>query len=58
LISFPSRDLSQFPEKGLKVRVQGRSWMVASPGYLRENNIKLDDDRVNSWRSRGRPFSP
>ncbi|HNZ04932.1 MAG TPA: heavy metal translocating P-type ATPase, partial [Methanothrix soehngenii] len=50
----PIQGFKSIPGKGIEGQVQGRSWMMASPGYLRENNIKLDDDRVNRLAEQGK----
>jgi Cu2+-exporting ATPase len=50
----PIQGFKSIPGKGIEGQVQGRSWMMASPGYLRENNIKLDDDRVNKLAEQGK----
>ncbi|HNQ53187.1 MAG: heavy metal translocating P-type ATPase [Methanothrix soehngenii] len=50
----PIQGFKSIPGKGIEGQIQGRSWMVASPGYLRENNIKLDDDRVNRLAEQGK----
>ncbi|WP_292538885.1 heavy metal translocating P-type ATPase [Methanothrix sp.] len=50
----PIQGFKSIPGKGIEGQVRGRSWMMASPGYLRENNIKLDDDRVNRLAEQGK----
>ncbi|MGV8116211.1 heavy metal translocating P-type ATPase [Methanothrix soehngenii] len=50
----PIQGFKSIPGKGIEGQIQGRSWMVASPGYLRENNIKLDDDRVIKLAEQGK----
>ncbi|HQI54547.1 MAG TPA: heavy metal translocating P-type ATPase, partial [Methanothrix soehngenii] len=50
----PIQGFKSIPGKGIEGQIQGRSWMMASPGYLRENNIKLDDDRVNRLAEQGK----
>jgi Cu2+-exporting ATPase len=50
----PIQGFKSIPGKGIEGQVQGRNWMMASPGYLRENNIKLDDDRVNRLAEQGK----
>jgi Cu2+-exporting ATPase len=50
----PIQGFKSIPGKGIEGQVWGKSWMMASPGYLRENNIKLDDDRVNRLAEQGK----
>ena len=50
----PIQGFKSIPGKGIEAQVQGKSWMMASPGYLRENNIKLDDERVNRLAEQGK----
>ncbi len=50
----PIQGFKSIPGKGIEGQVRGKSWMMASPGYLRENNIKLDDDRVNRLAEQGK----
>jgi len=50
----PIQGFKSIPGKGIEGQIRGRSWMMASPGYLRENNIKLDDGRVNKLAEQGK----
>ena len=40
--------------KGAEANVNGRNIKIVSPGYLRENNIKIDSDKVRSLSSQGK----
>jgi Cu2+-exporting ATPase len=40
--------------KGVQGRVDGKDVKVVSPGYLDENDISVDDDRVDSYSAQGK----
>ena len=40
--------------KGVEGNIQGKSWMVVSPGYLKENQIDLDDARLDKLAQQGK----
>lgn len=42
----PIEEFNSIPGKGVEGRVDGHDVMVVSPGYLRENGITVNDDRV------------
>ncbi|MDD5044425.1 MAG: copper-translocating P-type ATPase [Candidatus Omnitrophica bacterium] len=50
----PIEGFKAIPGKGAQAKVNGRQVLVVSPGYLRENNIVLDDERVNKLSSQGK----
>jgi Cu2+-exporting ATPase len=39
---------------GVEAQVMGMRWMVVSPGYLRENNIDLKDERLDKLAEQGK----
>ncbi|MBD3349075.1 MAG: copper-translocating P-type ATPase [Candidatus Eisenbacteria bacterium] len=43
--------------KGVRGKVDGRSVLVVSPGYLRENGIEVDDGKLAEHREQGRTIS-
>jgi len=48
------QDFIAIPGVGAEGRVQGKDVKVVSPGYLKENNIPLEDKRVLEWNSQGK----
>lgn len=42
------------PGKGVSGQVDGKSWMVVGPGYLRENNIDIKDDQLDKLAEEGK----
>lgn len=42
------------PGKGAEGIVKGKSVKTVSPGYLRENNIKIDDSRIKKFNIQGK----
>jgi P-type Cu2+ transporter len=42
------------PGKGAQGTVEGKNVKVVSPGYLRENNISMDDSRVDEFNEQGK----
>ncbi len=52
----PSRveGFESIPGKGALGTVEGKNVKVVSPGYLRENNVDMDDSRVNELYEQGK----
>jgi P-type Cu2+ transporter len=52
----PSRveGFESIPGKGAQGTVEGKNVKVVSPGYLRENNISMDDSRVDEFNEQGK----
>ncbi len=40
--------------KGAKAKINGREVMVVSPGYLRENNIEFNKEKIDKFTSEGK----
>jgi len=51
---FPATKFNSIPGKGAEAQVDGRDVKVVSPGYLRENNIAMDDPRVDEIAAQGK----
>ena len=47
-------EFKALPGKGAGGRVEGRDVLVVSPGYLRENNITMDDERIERLSAQGK----
>jgi len=47
-------DFKSIPGKGAEGKVDGREVKVVSPGYLREQNIELADDRIEPLQAQGK----
>jgi len=47
-------DFKSIPGKGAQGKVDGREVKVVSPGFLRENNISMEDERVETFHSQGK----
>jgi Cu2+-exporting ATPase len=47
-------NFKSIPGKGVEGRVEGHDIKVVSPGYLREQNITLDDQRVEPLQAQGK----
>ena len=47
-------EFKAIPGKGVEGLVQGTSWMVVSPRYLRESNIDLKDERLDKLAQQGK----
>jgi P-type Cu2+ transporter len=47
-------EFKAIPGKGVEGQVQGKSWMVVSPGYLRESKIALNDARLDKLGQQGK----
>jgi len=50
----PVTDFKAIPGKGAEGKVDGRDIKVVSPGYLRENQIRLNDERIEQLSSQGK----
>ena len=50
----PVENFKSIPGKGAEGRVEGREVKVVSPGYLREQNIALADQRVEPLQAQGK----
>ena len=48
------QDFKAIPGQGAEGKVQGKDIKVVSPGYLAENNITQNDNRVESLQSQGK----
>jgi Cu2+-exporting ATPase len=47
-------EFKAIPGKGVEGQIQGKRWLVVSPGYLREINIDLKDERVDKLAKQGK----
>jgi len=52
--TFPVEGFRAIPGKGAEGKVNGKEVKVVSPGYLRENNIRVSDKRVEKISSQGK----
>ena len=52
--AFPVEGFKSIPGKGAQGRVNGRDVKVVSPGYLREQNIPVTDERIEKLSSQGK----
>jgi Cu2+-exporting ATPase len=52
--TFPVEGFKSIPGKGAEGKVNGREVKAVSPGYLKENNIKANDERINKLSSQGK----
>ena len=52
--SQPVSDFKAIPGKGAKGMVDGQEVLVVSPGYLRENNIPIQDKRIEELSAQGK----
>jgi len=52
--TFPVEEFRAIPGKGAQGRVNGRDVKVVSPGYLREQNILVKDERIEKLSSQGK----
>ncbi len=52
--TYPVEGFMAIPGKGAEGRVNSRDVKVVSPGYLRENNIKVGDERIEKLSSQGK----
>jgi len=47
-------DFKSIPGKGAQGKVEGKNIKIVSPGYLRENSISTDDERIEKFNSQGK----
>jgi Cu2+-exporting ATPase len=47
-------DFKAIPGKGAQGNVNGREVKIVSPGYLKENNITMQDERIEKFNSQGK----
>ena len=52
--TFPVKDFKAIPGKGAEGKVNGKDVKVVSPGYLRENAITIQDERIDKLSSQGK----
>jgi len=52
--TFPVKEFKAIPGKGAQGKVEGKEVKVVSPGYLRENNIMPEDERIEKLSSQGK----
>jgi Cu2+-exporting ATPase len=50
----PPRDFNAIPGKGARAEVDGVAVKVVSPGYLRENNLATDEEKVREVAEQGK----
>lgn len=51
---FPVDEFRAIPGKGTEGKVNGKDVKVVSPGYLREQNISISDERIEKLTSQGK----
>ncbi len=49
-----AEDFRAIPGKGIQAQVEGKKVMVVGPGYLQENNINVNDEKVDKLRNEGK----
>jgi cation transport ATPase len=49
-----AEDFKSITGKGAQARVEGRHVKVVSPGYLRENDLSVDDNRIDELNAHGK----
>jgi len=47
-------EFKSIPGKGAQGKVEGREVKVVSPGYLRENDLSIEDERIETFNSQGK----
>lgn len=52
--TFPVKDFKAITGKGAEGNINGKDVKIVSPGYLREQNIRVEDDRVKNLSSQGK----
>ena len=52
--TYPVRNFRAIPGKGAEGEVNGEDVKIVSPGYLREQNISVDDGRIEKLLSQGK----
>ncbi len=54
-ITIPAvEEFKAIPGRGVQGRVDGKNIMVVSPGYLRDNGISIEDERIQTLQSQGK----
>jgi len=48
------KDFKSIPGKGAQGKVDGKEVKVVSPGFLKENNIPMKDERIDTFNSQGK----
>jgi Cu2+-exporting ATPase len=48
------QDFKSIPGKGAQGQVNGKPVKVVSPGFLRENDMSMQDDRIDTFNSQGK----
>jgi len=48
------KEFKAIPGKGVIGKVNGKTVMVAGPGYLRENNIQIENEEIEKLQSQGK----
>ena len=51
---FDTKDFKSIPGKGAQAKVNGKQVKVVSPGYLEENNIKVDEKGLEKLQKEGK----
>jgi Cu2+-exporting ATPase len=51
---FEMEDFQAIPGKGAEATVDGRNVKIVSPGYLREQGVSVDDERIEELSSQGK----
>ena len=51
---YEMEDFQSIPGKGAEARVNGRDTKVVSPGYIREQGMSIEDDRIEALLSQGK----
>ncbi len=52
--TLPIEEFKSIPGKGARAVVNGKEVMAVSPGYLKEKDIAVDDDRIEQLESEGK----
>jgi Cu2+-exporting ATPase len=52
--TFAVAEFSSIPGRGTQGKVNGKRVMVVSPGYLKENGIALNDEKIDSLAAQGK----
>ena len=52
--ALPVSDFKAIPGKGARGKVDGQEVMVVSPGYLRENNLQLENKQIEALNAQGK----
>jgi Cu2+-exporting ATPase len=52
--TFSVEGFTAIPGKGVQGKINGRDVMAVSPGYLRENSIKVTDSRIDKLAAQGK----